>query len=57
MFKRLFKSKVFWASIGGIFIAIGAMVSGGQSVTAGLMEIVSLLLAIFFRDTAAKMSK
>ena len=57
MFKRLIKSKVFWTSIGGIFIAIGTMVAGEQSVSAGLMQIFGLLLAIFFRDTFAKMGK
>ncbi|MHA1305590.1 MAG: hypothetical protein ACTSPI_17960 [Candidatus Heimdallarchaeaceae archaeon] len=55
MFKRLIKSKVFWASIGGICVAIGTMIAGEQSVSAGLMQIFGLLLAIFFRDTAAKM--
>ena len=54
MFKRLLKSKVFWASIGGIFVAIGTMVSGEQSLSTGLMQIFGLLLAIFFRDTVAK---
>lgn len=57
MFKRLVKSKVFWASIGGIFVAIGTMVSGEQSVSAGLMQIFGLLLAIFFRDTFAKIAE
>ena len=57
MFKRLIKSKVFWTSIGGIFVAIGTMIAGEQTVSAGLMEIFGLLLAIFFRDTFAKMEK
>ena len=56
MFKRLVKSKVFWTSVGGIFTVIGVMVAGEQTLAAGLMEIFGLLLAIFFRDTLAKMS-
>ena len=54
MFKRLLKSKVFWVSVGGIFIAVGTMVSGDQSVQAGVLEIGALLITIFFRDTIAK---
>jgi len=57
MFKRLAKSKVFWTSVGGICIAIGTLVSGEQSLSAGLMQIFGLLLAIFFRDTIAKAGK
>ena len=54
MFKRLVKSKVFLASVGGIFVVIGTMVAGEQAVGVGLTEIIGLVLAMFFRDTLAK---
>lgn len=49
--KRLIKSKIFWASVVGIFGIIGTMVAGEQTVMLGLGEIFGLILIIFFRDT------
>ncbi len=54
MFKRLIKSKVFWTSVGGIFVAIGTMVVGEVTVAQGLVAIFGALIVIFFRDTIAK---
>ena len=56
MFRRLIKSKVFWVSVGGVFVAIGTMVAGEISVTAGILIIFESLLAMFFRDTLAKIN-
>ena len=56
MFKRLIKSKVFWACVVGILTIIGTMISGDQSIQAGLGEIFALILTIFFRDTLAKIN-
>ena len=54
--KRLIKTKVFWASLGGIFVVIGTLIAGEQTVAVGLMEIVGLIVAMFFRDTIAKIN-
>ena len=54
MFKRLFKTKTFWVSIGGILTVVGSMVGGVQTLEAGLLEIFALVLAITFRDALAK---
>ena len=56
MFKRLIKTKVFWASVGGIFISIGTMVAGEVTIAQGLLLIVGSRLAMFFRNTVAKVT-
>lgn len=56
MFRRLIKSKVFWGCVVGILTIIGTMISGDQTVQAGLAEIFALVLTIFFRDTLAKIN-
>ena len=56
MFRRLIKSKVFWTSLGGIFVVIGTLIAGEQAVGVGLGEIFGLVMLIFFRDTLAKIN-
>ena len=57
MFKRLIKTKTFWVSLGGILTVVGSMVGDVQTVQAGLLEIMALVLAITFRDALANKDK
>ena len=49
--KELWKSKVFWTSIAGICTAVGGYVAGEIDLPATVGVVLTLLLAIEFRDT------
>jgi hypothetical protein len=53
--KGLLKTKTFWASLAGIFTAIGGYVSGEVSLSTMLVVAVGFLVAMFVRDAIAKM--
>jgi len=56
MFKRLIGSKTFWGSLAGICTEVGLLVSGEVTLQVGLPIIFGFLIAMFIRDTVAKVA-
>jgi hypothetical protein len=52
--KGLLKTKTFWASLAGIFGAIGGYVAGEVNLSTMLIMAVGFLVAMFIRDSIVK---
>lgn len=57
MWTRLKFSRTFWTGVGGILMAVGAVLSGEMTWPEAAPLIVIGLMAIFGRDSVAKLGK
>lgn len=54
MFKRLIRTKTFWAATAAILTAAEQVATGGATLVEGLQLVIPAVLALFVRDGVEK---
>jgi|GEM_PF-1314349 len=54
MFKRIIKTKTFWAAMTAIVASLEQVVTGQMNVVEGVQLVLPAVLALFLRDGMAK---
>ncbi|MBZ0266161.1 hypothetical protein K8I28_16005 [bacterium] len=54
MFKRLFKTKTFWAAVGVLIMTGERLATGKSTITEALQLAIPAMLTLFVRDGVAK---